>query len=69
MEELLQEYGYKEGLFLNEWRKKNWTVRVGLSKLEAFDKPRINTPGMYYCVDLKDLDLKLLLDEIEKYIK
>lgn len=69
MEEMLRQYDYRNDLHENEWRKKNWTIRIGLEAIEAFNTPRINTPGLYYMKKFEELDLKFLLDEIEKLIK
>lgn len=69
MEEIFKKYGYNNSLNENEWRKKNWTVRFGITEYEAFDNPGINRPGMYFKEKLENLDLEFLLNEIEKYIK
>lgn len=65
----MKKFGYEEGYHIEEWIKGNWTVRFSFDKVEAFDTPRLNVPGMYYCKDLKDVNMEELLNEIEQYIK
>jgi hypothetical protein len=69
MNEIMEKFNYKEGYYPNEWMKKNWTVRFALNKVEAYDTPRLNIPGMYYCKDLNEVNMEELLTEIEQYIK
>lgn len=69
MEELLKKYGYRLSSESNEWRKDIWTVRKLYNEIEAFDSPRINTPGHYYKCNVQELDLENLLLEIDEFIK
>lgn len=69
MKEIFTKFGYNNNLHKDEWRKKNWTIRFGLTEYEAFDDPGLNRPGMYFKDKIENLDLEFLLEEIEKYIK
>ena len=48
MTEILKKHGYREAEIANEWVKKSWTIRLFNDEIEAFNEPRINTPGLYF---------------------
>lgn len=51
----------------NEYKKKNWVIRILKDTLEAFNNPEIE-PGIYYSALLSKIDLDTLLDEIDDKI-
>ena len=61
MQEMLKQYGYV--LNDNEWKKLEWTVRFDDEKIEAFDD------FLYFCKEIKNIELKDLLDDIDKHIE
>jgi hypothetical protein len=69
MDEILRKYGYRNDLHAQEWRKRNWVIRFGLTEVEAFNNPRLNTPGWYYKEAINTVDLENLLNEIEQIDK
>lgn len=68
MNKIMRNFGYSEGYYPNEWKKKNWTVRFFDNEVEAYDNPLINTPGKYFHKDLDKIEVEDLLIEIDKFI-
>jgi len=68
MNELLLKHNYKQWSRPNEWHKENWTIRFSSTEVEAFDDPRMNTPGKYYKCSLETVDMETLLIEIDEFL-
>ena len=69
MTEILKKHGYREAEIENEWVKKSWTIRLFSDEIEAFNEPRINTPGLYFKCQKTMENLLDIIYEIEQFIK
>lgn len=68
MEELLKKYKYTLSSETNEWTKDIWTIRLYCGEMEAYNTPRINTPGKYYKCESTRQNLERILEEIEEFL-
>lgn len=62
------ENGFQKTDSFNEYVKNNWTIRLDKNSIEVFNDPDIDR-GLYHISPISKIDLKELLDEIEKLIK
>lgn len=69
MEELLQKYNYVQASDADEWNKDVWTIRLYTTEIEAFNTPRINTPGKYYKCPSNLKNLEDIILDIESFIR
>lgn len=65
MKELLKNAGFIETEWENEWSKDEWTIRLFENEIEAFNEPRINTPGVYYKCLKSEERLQTILEDIK----
>lgn len=68
MEELLQKYHYTLSSEPNEWTKDIWTIRLFYGEIEAYNTPRINTPGKYFKCEKTLENLEVVLLGIEEFL-
>lgn len=68
MKELLLKYNFTQTSEENEWTKGEWTIRFAFDIMEAFNTPRLNTPGWYHVCEISLEHLTNILSDIDDFI-
>ena len=68
MNDILMNRGFIKTENLNEYVRRDWTIRISDDILEAFNDPDKNK-GVYYSGPIKLVDIEQLLIEIDEFIK
>ena len=68
MNDILMNRGFIKTENLNEYVRRDWTIRINGDIIEAFNDPDKNK-GVYYSGPIKKIDLEQLLIEIDEFIK